>query len=82
MSEWTSGQLSVYNARDASCQTFPLPGAAPQAYAVYVDEPDQVWVSDFGANAIHSFDPATETVATISLPGQPRNVRQILGRAE
>jgi virginiamycin B lyase len=39
-----------------------------------------VWVSDFGGNAIHRFDPASETFDTIDLPSDPSNVRQILGR--
>ena len=50
------------------------------AARLYVDEHDIVWVSDFGGNALHRFDPATETFFTFPLPGQPDNVRQILGR--
>jgi virginiamycin B lyase len=50
------------------------------AYAVYVDWLDAVWVSDFGGNAVHRFDPATEQFETYPLPAQPGNVRQILGR--
>ena len=34
-----------------------LPGATPMPYAVYVDETDVVWLSDFGANALVRFDP-------------------------
>jgi virginiamycin B lyase len=57
-----------------------LPGRAPQAYSVYVDERDAVWLSDFGANTIVSFDPAAETFESHALPGNPSNVRQMLGR--
>ena len=57
-----------------------LPGAAPRAYAVYVDEFDRVWLSDFGANALVMFDPETELFETFPLFGQPANVRQLLGR--
>ncbi len=57
-----------------------LPGPSPQAYAVYVDDQDQVWVSDFGANALVRFDPSTETFTSYPLPGPASNVRQILGR--
>jgi virginiamycin B lyase len=57
-----------------------LPGGAPSAYAVYVDDTDIVWVSDFGGNAIHRFDPETETFATFELPSRPGDVRQLLGR--
>ena len=57
-----------------------LPGDAPQAYAVYVDERDDVWLSDFGANALVRFDPDTETFAIVSLLDPGAAVRQILGR--
>ena len=56
-------------------------GNAPRAYAVYVDEADTVWVSDFTANAVVNFDPATEQfTATYPGSGPNANVRQILGR--
>jgi len=45
-----------------------------------VDEYDAVWLSDFGANAIVRFDPATEEFLLFPLPANPGNVRQILGR--
>jgi len=35
-------------------------GDRPQPYAVYVDDTEAVWVSDWGANAILSFEPKTE----------------------
>ena len=57
-----------------------LPGTDPSAYAVYVDAVDHVWVSDFGGNAIHRFDPLTESFETFPLPAQPGEVRQIHGR--
>jgi virginiamycin B lyase len=50
------------------------------AYAVYVDDRDIVWLSDFGANALVRFDPATEAFESFPLPSSPGNVRQILGR--
>jgi virginiamycin B lyase len=88
VSEWNSGQVSVYDPSASSGQGQPakswrqwkLPGARPQAYAVYVDERDQVWLTDFGANAIVRFDPASEQFE--SFPLQPANaaVRQMLGR--
>ncbi len=80
VSEWNSGQLSRYTPQTGEWATWPLPGAAPSAYAVYVDEADIVWVSDFGGNAIHRFDAATETFTAFPLPSNPGNVRQLLGR--
>ena len=49
-------------------------------YAVYVDERDKVWLSDFGANALVRFDPATERFTRVNLPSAGAAVRQILGR--
>jgi virginiamycin B lyase len=72
--------VSVYDPADESWQQWRLPGDNPQPYAVYVDERDIVWLSDFGSNALVSFDPATETFESYPLPGSPSNVRQILGR--
>jgi virginiamycin B lyase len=49
-------------------------------YAVYVDEKDMVWLSDFGANALVRFNPMDETFEVFNLPSFETNVRQILGR--
>jgi virginiamycin B lyase len=57
-----------------------LPGERPKAYGVYVDDRDIVWLSDWGANAILSFDPATETFRSYPSSEAWANVRQILGR--
>jgi virginiamycin B lyase len=57
-----------------------LPGRVPQAYAVYVDERDIVWVSDCGADAILSFDPRTERFTSYPMSEKGADVRQILGR--
>ncbi len=57
-----------------------MPGEGPQAYAVYVDDQDIVWLSDFGANALVRFDPASETFTSFELPSPDAAIRQILGR--
>lgn len=57
-----------------------MPGDNPSAYAVYVDELDMVWVSDFNGSAMHRFHVDTETFDTFALPANPSDVRQILGR--
>ena len=49
-------------------------------YAVYVDDLDIVWVSDFGSNVLARFDPTTELFDVYPLPHDPGDVRQILGR--
>lgn len=80
VSEWNSGNVSVYDPAADTWQSWLLPGDAPQPYAVYVDENDIVWLSDFGTNALVSFDPATETFTSYPLPSPNGSVRQILGR--
>ena len=80
VAEWNSGQVSLYDPRDNSWRAWRVPGAGPRVYAVYVDERDIVWLSDFGGHAIHAFDPGTETFTTYPMSQPGANVRQILGR--
>ncbi len=80
VSEWNSGQVSVYDPASESWRAWRLPGEGPKPYAVYVDDRDIVWLSDFGANAIVRFDPETETFESYPSPRPGANVRQILGR--
>jgi len=80
VAEWNSGQVSLHDPRDNSWRTWRVPGDRPRIYAVYVDERDIVWLSDFGSHAIHAFDPATETFTTTPMSQPNANVRQILGR--
>jgi virginiamycin B lyase len=80
ISEWNAAQVGVYNPGTGEWREWRLPGQNPQPYAVYVDDQDQVWLSDFGSNALVHFDPVEETFNVIELPSSPANVRQILGR--
>jgi virginiamycin B lyase len=80
VSEWNSGNVSVYDPKARTWKTWRLPGDSPRAYAVYVDETDVVWLSDFGANAIVRFEPTTETFRVFPSDKRGANVRQILGR--
>jgi virginiamycin B lyase len=80
VSEWNSGQVSLYDPKTNQWREWKLPGDNPQTYAVYVDSRDIVWLSDFGANAMARFDPKTEKFKVIPLPSRGSAVRQILGR--
>ena len=80
VSEWNAGKLARYDPGDGTWKEWPLRGAAPQTYAVYVDWLGYVWVSDFGGNTVQRFDPETEQFEVFELPSNPGNVRQILGR--
>ena len=57
-----------------------MPGEGEHAYAVYVDDKNKVWVSDFSTNAILRFDPETEKFASFSSTRSNANVRQMAGR--
>ena len=80
VSEWNSGNVSVYDAKAKKWKTWRLPGDSPHAYAVYVDERDIVWLNDFGANAVVRFEPATEKFQAFPSDARGANVRQMLGR--
>ncbi|MGC2382638.1 MAG: hypothetical protein WA631_05965, partial [Nitrososphaeraceae archaeon] len=79
--EWNVGQLAVYDPISKVWKEMRLPGNNPQPYAVYVDDKDIVWLSDFGANALLRFDPVQQKFQVFSLPTLGANVRQILGRS-
>jgi virginiamycin B lyase len=49
-------------------------------YAVFVDERDKVWLTDFGANLLWRFDPGTRRFTRVPLPSAGAEVRQLLGR--
>lgn len=80
VSEWLAGQVGVYDPASGSWREWKLPGSEPMAYAVYVDDEDIVWLSDFGGNALVRFDPARETFDVLPFSARNAAVRQILGR--
>jgi virginiamycin B lyase len=80
VSEWNSGNVSVYDPTTQKWQTWNLPGDKPRAYSIYVDESDSVWLTDFTANAIVRFDPKTEDFQRFPSDRSNANVRQMLGR--
>ena len=63
-----------------SWNQWKLPGTDPKAYAVYVDERDMVWVSEWSGNAVFRFDPRSQKFERFAFPRDSANVRQILGR--
>lgn len=80
VSEWNAGQVGRYTPSTKQWKEWKLPGAKPMTYAVYVDEQDIVWLTDFGGNALVRFDPTSETFTAIPLPGPDAAIRQLLGR--
>jgi virginiamycin B lyase len=80
VSEWNSGNVSMYDPATQKWQSWKLPGETPRAYSIYVDESDVVWLTDFTANAIVRFDPKTEEFQRFPSDRSSANVRQMLGR--
>lgn len=84
VSEWMSGQVSVYDPARAGTpqawRAWMLPGENPRTYSVWVDGHDQVWLTDFGANAIVRFDPRSGAFEHFPSDRDAAAVRQMLGR--
>ncbi len=80
ITEWNAGRLAVYDPAPGAWGEWRVPGRDPKPYAVYVDEDDGVWLSDFGSNDLMRFDPETERFTKIPLPTQSADVRQLAGR--
>jgi virginiamycin B lyase len=57
-----------------------IPGGSPRAYAVYVDETDRVWVTDFDENALLRFEPESGAFRTFPLPSAAARIRQLPDR--
>jgi virginiamycin B lyase len=81
VSEWNSGNVSVYDTATQTWRAWKLPGDKPRTYSVYVDDADKVWLTDFAANAIVRFDPTTEAFTTFPSDKPGANVRQMDGRS-
>ena len=81
VSEWSSGQVSVYDPANGSWRQWMPPGKGPQSYSVYVDDRDQVWLTEWSSNAIVRFDPASERFQSFASDKSGAHVRQMLGRA-
>lgn len=79
ISEWNSGQLSLYDPAARSWRQWKAPGSAPRVYSVYVDERDQVWVAEWTGDATLRFDPRTERFERVA-GAAGAGVRQMLGR--
>ena len=80
VSEWNAGQVGRYDPLTGDWREWKLPGSRPQAYAVFVDDQDQVWLSQWGSDtALVRFDPTSESFQSFPLDARA-DVRQIYGR--
>ena len=78
VSEWNAGKVGRYDPKTRKWQEWRVPGPA-QVYAVYVDDKDVVWLTDFGRSGLWRFAPDTGRFTRIPLRADA-NVRQLLGR--
>jgi virginiamycin B lyase len=81
VSEWNSGNLSLFDPKDASWKAWRPDGPVPHTYAVWVDENDAVWTTEWSSNSLMRFDPATYKFERFPSDREHANVRQLLGRA-
>jgi virginiamycin B lyase len=81
VSEWSSGNLSMYNPKDQSWKQWKPSVNNPHIYAVWVDDKDKVWITEWTSNAIMRFDPAAAKFESFPSNRDNATVRQILGRA-
>jgi virginiamycin B lyase len=82
ISEWNSGNVSMYDPAAKTWKQWKLPGEKPRTYSVWVDPDDKVWLADWAtsANAVVRFDPVTEKFDSFPSDRPASNVRQMLGR--
>ncbi len=81
VSEWNSGNLSVYNPKTLAWKMFRPPVDGAHTYSVYVDDKDKVWTTEWTSNAIMRFDPDSEKWTSFVSDQKSASVRQMLGRA-
>lgn len=80
LSEWNSGNVSVYDPASNTWRQWKLPGEKPRTYSVWVDPDDKIWLTEWSSNAVVRFDPETETFESFPSDRPNANVRQMLGR--
>jgi len=74
------GSAEPLRPRTGEWRQWKAPGSRPRVYAVYVDERDTIWVSEWTEQAMLRFDPATEKFESFKSSSGAPDVRQIHGR--
>ena len=63
VSEWNAGKVGRYDPATRKWREWRVPGPA-QIYAVYVDDKDVVWLTDFGRSGLWRFAPGDRALHT------------------
>jgi virginiamycin B lyase len=79
VSYWNAGKVGMYDPAANKWSEWKLPGNA-HAYAVYVDDKDKIWLTDWTRNALVRFDPPTKEFQAYPSDRDRANVRQLNGR--
>jgi len=79
---WNSGDLFRYDSKSKAWAHWHLPGDRPQPYAVYVDETDAVWVSDWGGECDPTLRSEDREIRLIPTARPYAGVRQLASRGE
>jgi len=80
VSEWLSGNLSMYDSAAKTWKTYTPPVKNAHTYAVWVDGDDKVWTTEWTSSALMRFDPANEKWESFPSDRPGPAVRQLLGR--
>jgi virginiamycin B lyase len=78
VSEWNVGKVGRYDPATRKWREWRVPGPA-QIYAVFVDDKNIVWLTDFGRSGLWRFAPTSGRFTRVPLRGGA-DVRQLLGR--
>jgi len=80
VSFWNAGGIGRYDTTQKTWTHYPMPKSKSGTYAVYVDNQDRVWATDWQANAVQRFDPASESYSTFASDRRGAEIRQLNGR--
>lgn len=80
ISEWNSGQVSMYDPSTRQWRQWMPPVKDAQTYSVYVDDRDKVWLTEWTSNSILRFDPVNEKFESFPSDRAGARVRQMHGR--
>jgi virginiamycin B lyase len=81
ITEWEGAQLAWTDPSTGAWGAVPIDGSMP--YAVYVDDRDEIWVSDFARDGLWRIrvtaEGAVETVELVPVPSAGPAIRQLAG---
>jgi virginiamycin B lyase len=80
VSFWNTGEVGRYDPLNKTWKVWAIPDSGAGCYAVYVDDKDKVWLTDWTNNAIVRFDPVAQKFENFPSNKRRADVRQLNGR--